>query len=70
MHTRTVICGLVSIIELACWVIFLIFEYRYWSNYHSQSLYSMICVGIALLLLYLLNMVHLRFYYKYISEDL
>jgi len=67
MHLRTVLCGVVSLIELASWVIFLAFEYRYWFNYHAQSLYSLICCGVGIVLLYLLNMLHLRFYYKYIS---
>jgi hypothetical protein len=70
MHLRTVLCGLVSFIELASWLIFLIFQYRYYSNYHALALYGVICSGVGIVLLYLLNMLHLRFYYKYISEDM
>jgi hypothetical protein len=69
MHLQTVLCGLISVIEIGTWVIFLAFEYMYYSNYHALSFFNMVCGVVGVGCLVLIDLLHLRFYFKYISPD-
>lgn len=69
MHLQTALCGLVSLVELLCWGLFLGFELIYWSNYHQTAFLGVICSGVGVALLVVLNFVHLRFFYKYAAVD-
>jgi hypothetical protein len=69
MHLQTVLCALVAFLELAAWVIFLCFEYTYWQNYHSSARLGLFCACATLGCLLLLNLLHLRFFFKYAASD-
>ena len=69
MHLQTVLCGVVSWVELMCWGLLLVFELIYWSNYHKTAFLGFVCSAVGVGMLLALNWVHLRFYYKYISGD-
>lgn len=69
MHLQTVLCALISIIEISTWLIFICFEYIYWTNYHVLSKQNLLCAVVGVALLIFLNFLHLRFFYKYISAD-
>ena len=34
MHFQTVLCAVISLVELAAWIVFLGFEFIYWQNFH------------------------------------
>lgn len=69
MHLQTVLCSLISLVELAAWIIFLAFELMYWQNYHQPSAMGFYCAIATLVLLFIVNCLHLRFYFLYIVPD-
>ena len=69
MHLQTVLCSIVSLIELGCWIIFLAFEFMYYQNYHQTAQMGFLCGCVSVALLLVLNLVHFRFFYKYINSD-
>jgi hypothetical protein len=69
LHLQTLLCSLIAIFELASWVTFLAVEYIVFTNFHQDGLKGVGCgiAGIAFLIVF--NLVHLKFFYKYISSD-
>lgn len=69
MHLQTFLVAIISIIEISCWLVFIGFQNVYYNNYHRLSLYGLIggIIGVGILALF--NFIHLRFFYKYISDD-
>lgn len=65
-HLATFLCSVVSIVEAAVWIIFIFIEYQDFINNHPDSLKSVICGLVAIGMLILLAVVHMKFYCKYI----
>ena len=70
MHLATFLISIVAWMELASWVLFGYIEYLFFTNQQTHAFKGILCIIVALVTLIIINIIFLKFYYKYISTDM
>lgn len=68
-HLITFSAAVISVAEIGAWATFSYIEYTSWSNFHNPALKGLALTLAGIGLLFIIALVHIKFYCKYFTTD-